>query len=305
MTQPPRPRRLRRSELAVPGTEVAKMAKAAASQADLVFLDLEDAVAPNAKALARERVVQALNGLDWGRKTRCVRINDVETEHAWQDLVHIVEGAGRNLDVVMVPKVRAPRDVHFVETLLNQLELKLKLERPIGIEVLIEEVQGLVNVEQIACCSPRLEALILGMGDLSASQGIDQRAIWNPHSYPGDLWYYPRSKVVVAARAAGIDAVDGPFADFGKPEGFQEEARRGALLGFAGKWAIHPSQVEPANAAFTPREADVRRAREITAAYAKALAEGVGAIAIDGVLIDVATVRAQAEILRKAELMRL
>lgn len=299
------PRRLRRSELAVPGSNASMMVKAAAGNADLVFLDLEDAVAPNAKARARSQVADALNGLDWGRKTRCVRINDVETEHAFQDIVYIMEHAGANLDVVMVPKVRAPRDVHFVETLLNQLEMKLKLGRRIGIEVLIEEVQGLINVEQIASCSPRLEALILGMGDYSASQGIDQRAIWDPYGYPGDLWYYQRSKVVIAARAAGIDAIDGPFADFKNTAGYAEEARRGALLGFVGKWAIHPSQIDPANAAHTPPLADIERARAMTAAYARALEQGVGAIAIDGVLIDVATVRAQANILQRAELMGL
>lgn len=299
------PRRLRRAELAVPGSNEAMMAKAVAGAADLVFLDLEDAVAPNAKASARGKVVDALLHLDWGRKTRCVRINDVETEYAYQDIIDVVEGAGQVLDVIMIPKVRSARDVHFVETLLNQLERKLKLPRRIGIEVLIEEVQGLINVEEIARASPRMEAIILGVGDFSASQGIDQRAVWNPYAYPGDLWHYPRYKVIVAARAAGIDAIDGPFADFKNTQGYDEEARRGAIMGFDGKWAIHPCQVAPAIAAFTPPQADIDRARAMTAAYDKALRDGVGAIAMDGVVVDVATVRAQANVLKRAALMGL
>jgi citrate lyase subunit beta/citryl-CoA lyase len=203
----PPSKRLRRSELAVPGSSEKMMAKGAASAADFVFLDLEDAVAPSAKAEARGKVVTALNTLDWGKKTRCVRINDVETEYCYNDIIEVVEGARENLDVIMIPKVRHPRDLHFVETLLNQLELKLKLKKRIGLEVLIEEVEGLINVEQIARCSPRLEALILGMGDYSASQGMDQKEIWGSKDYPGDLWHYPRYKVVIAARAAGMRCV--------------------------------------------------------------------------------------------------
>ncbi len=299
------PQRLRRAELAVPGSNESMMAKAAAGAADLVFLDLEDAVAPNAKAQARTKVVNALNQLNWGRKSRCVRINDVQTEHAYQDIIEVMEGAARNLDLIMIPKVRSARDVHFVDTLLSQLERKLKLDKRIGIEVLIEEAEGLINVEEIARSSPRVEALILGLGDFSASIGVDQRAVWNPYAYPGDLWHYPRYKVLVAARAAGIDAVDGPFADFKNTQGYDEEARRGSIMGFVGKWAIHPCQVAPAIAAFTPPQADIDKARAMAAAYDKALAQGVGAIAIDGVLVDVATVRAQANVLQRAALMGL
>jgi len=299
----PPSKRLRRSELAVPGSSEKMMAKGAASAADFVFLDLEDAVAPSAKAEARGKVVTALNTLDWGKKTRCVRINDVETEYCYNDIIEVVEGARENLDVIMIPKVRHPRDLHFVETLLNQLELKLKLKKRIGLEVLIEEVEGLINVEQIARCSPRLEALILGMGDYSASQGMDQKEIWGSKDYPGDLWHYPRYKVVIAARAAGIDAIDGPFADFRNAAGYEIEARRGAIMGFVGKWAIHPSQIEPANKAHTPLQADVDKARAMAAAYAKALEQGLGSIALDGSLVDVATVRAQSGILHRADLI--
>ena len=290
------PKRLRRSELAVPGSSEKMMTKAAASAADMVFLDLEDAVAPSAKADARGKIVTALNTLDWGKKVRCVRINDVDTEYCYEDIIQVVEGAGANIDVIMIPKVRSPREVHFVETLLNQMELKLKLKRRIGLEVLIEEVEGMINVEEIARSSPRLEALILGMGDYSASQGMDQNEVWGSKDYP-------RHKVVIAARAAGIDAIDGPFADFRNIETYKLEARRGAIMGFVGKWAIHPSQIEFANAAHSPLQANVDKARAMATAYAQALARGEGAVAIDGSLVDVATVRAQAGILARADLI--
>ena len=297
------PKRLRRSELAVPGSSEKMMTKAAASAADMVFLDLEDAVAPSAKDDARGKIVTALNTLDWGKKVRCVRINDVDTEYCYEDIIQVVEGAGANIDVIMIPKVRSPREVHFVETLLNQMELKLKLKRRIGLEVLIEEVEGMINVEEIARSSPRLEALILGMGDYSASQGMDQNEVWGSKDYPGDLWHYQRHKVVIAARAAGIDAIDGPFADFRNIETYKLEARRGAIMGFVGKWAIHPSQIEFANAAHSPLQANVDKARAMATAYAQALARGEGAVAIDGSLVDVATVRAQAGILARADLI--
>jgi len=302
MTTKPK-KRLRRSELAVPGSNERMMTKAAASNADLVFLDLEDAVAPKSKADARNKVVDALKNLDWGKKTRCVRINDVETEYAYEDIIQVVEQAGQFIDVLMIPKVRDTRDVHFVETLLNQMEKKLKIERPIGLEVLIEECEGMINVERIARCSPRLEALIFGMGDYSASQGLDQHAVWAQDKYPGDLWHYPRYKLVIAARAAGIDAIDGPFADYRDTTIYAEEARRGALLGCVGKWAIHPSQIDFANAAFTPPRADVDKARKIRDAYNLALARGEGAIDMDGTFVDVATVRAWSNTLERADLI--
>src|SRR5882757_6672072 len=219
--------------------------KAAASAADHVFCDLEDAVAPAAKVEARTKVCWALNNLDWGKKTRCVRMNDVTTEWCHGDLIEVVEKAGANLDTIMLTKPYSAADVIFVDRMLNQLEKKLKLERKIGIEVLIEEVQALQNVEAIATCSDRVESLIFGLGDYSASQGIDLEQIISGH-YPGDLFHYARFRIAMAARAAGIDAIDGPYGDLKNEEGYREEARRARALGMVGKWAIHPAQIVPA-----------------------------------------------------------
>jgi citrate lyase subunit beta / citryl-CoA lyase len=209
-----RPKRLRRCQLSVPGSSEKMMAKGAASSADHVFLDLEDAVAPNAKVGARAKVVDALKSLDWGRKTRCVRINDLETQYAYEDIVTVVEGAGAHLDTILIPKVKSGFDVRWVDTLLSQMERKLGLNRKIGLEVLIEEVEGILNIADIAKSTPRLEAMVFGMGDYSASQGINIKHVNGQGNYPGDIWHYPRYQLVVAARANGLDPIDGPFADF-------------------------------------------------------------------------------------------
>ena len=205
-----KPKRLRRVQLAVPGSSEKMMAKAAASAADHVFLDLEDAVAPKEKIGARAKVITALRTLDWGKKTRCVRINDLLTPYAHDDIIDVVEQAGEYLDVIMVPKVLCASDVLFVDTLLLQLEKKLDLKRHIGIEVLIEETQGMVNVESIARSTPRLEAIIFGMGDYSASQGIDFLQAVVEGSYPGDIWHYGRFRMAMAASAATIASAPSP-----------------------------------------------------------------------------------------------
>ncbi|HET9690785.1 MAG TPA: CoA ester lyase [Acidimicrobiales bacterium] len=288
MTSP----RLRRSELSTPGTNPKMMAKAAASDADLVFLDLEDSVAPNEKAGARSAVADALRSLDWGAKTRAVRINGVQTPWAHADLIEIVTRAGANVDVVIVPKVKAPRDVWFVDTLLDQLEAALGLSRRIGIEVLIEETEALARVEEIAACSPRLEALILGVGDLSASQGIRTGHIGEAGDrYPGDMWHYARNRMIVAARANGLDAIDGPYANFRNPDGYRREAGWAATLGCVGKWAIHPTQIDVANEVFAPTREEVDRAREAVDAVRAAEAAGAGAASLNGMMIDAATAR--------------
>ena len=299
-----KPRRLRRVQLSTPGSSAKMMAKAAASAADHVFLDLEDAVAPSAKVEARGKIVTALKTLNWGKKTRCVRINDLSTKYAYEDIITVVEGAGEHLDTIMVPKVLSASDVHFAATLLNQIEQKLGLKRRIGIEVLIEEVQALQNVEKICNAHPRLECVIFGMGDYSASQGIDIRSIGSQSSYPGDIWHYPRFRMTMAARAAGIDPVDGPYANFANPEVFREECRRANILGCVGKWAIHPSQIDIALDVFTPKRDEVDRARKLAAAYAKAEAEGLGAVNVDGVMVDVASIRIlRSTVLSKADLI--
>ena len=203
----------------------------------------------------------------------------------------------------MVPKVTSAADVQFVAILLGQIEARYGLTRPIGIEVLIEEMDGLENVGAIARAHPRLEALILGMGDLSAAQGMDPSVLGAACSYPGDVWHHARGLVVVAARAAGLDPIDGPFPNFGDTEGYREHCRRAAILGFTGKWAIHPSQIDPALEAFSPTTAAVHQARAITGAYETAIQSGSGTATLDGMMIDAASVRMVAGTLRLAELI--
>lgn len=297
-----KPKRARRSQLSVPGSSEKMLQKAAGSAADHVFCDLEDAVAPSAKVEARSKISWALNNLDWGRKTRCVRINDVTTEWCHGDIIEIVEKAGANLDTIMLTKPYSAADVIFLDRMLNQLEKKLKLERKIGIEVLIEEVQALQNVEAIATCSERMECLIFGMGDYSGSQGIDIVNIGGTADYPGDIFHFARFRITMAARAAKIDAVDGPFGDFKDEAGFREEARRARSLGMVGKWAIHPAQIAPALEIFSPTPEAVAKARNMAAAYREAEAKGLGAVQIDGVMIDVAVLRLVKNTLDQADL---
>jgi citrate lyase subunit beta/citryl-CoA lyase len=279
------------------------LTKGAASLADHVFCDLEDAVAPNAKIEARDKIVWALNNLDWGKKTRCVRINDVTTEWCHGDIITIVEKAGENLDTIMLTKPYSAADVIFLDRMLVQLEKKLKMARRIGIEVLIEEVQALQHVEEIAGSTDRLEALIFGMGDYSGSQGIDTREIGGTGGYPGDIFHYARFRITMAARSVGIDAVDGPYGNFKDEVGYRAEAERARALGMVGKWAIHPAQIVPALDVFSPSADDVARARKMEAAYRDAEAKGLGAVQVDGVMIDVAVLRLVRNTLSKADLI--
>jgi len=293
-----KPKRARRSQLSVPGSNDKMLQKAAASAADHVFCDLEDAVAPNAKVEARSKTIWALNNLDWGKKTRCVRINDVTTEWCHGDLIEVVEKAGNSVDTIMLTKPYTAADVIFVDRMLTQLEKKLRLQRRIGIEVLIEEVQALQNVEAISTCSDRVECLVFGMGDYSASQGID---IFGAQ-YPGDIFHYARFRITMAARAAGIDAVDGPFGDFKDDAGYRAEAQRARSLGMVGKWAIHPAQIAPALEVFSPTADAVANARRVEKAMREAMARGLGAVEIDGMMMDVAVLRLLRNVLDKADL---
>lgn len=297
-----RVRRARRCQLSVPGSNEAMLKKGAASDADHVFCDLEDAVAPSAKVEAREKIVWALNNLDWGKKTRCVRINDVNTEWCHGDIITVVEKAGNNLDTIMLTKPCSAADVVFLDRMLLQLEKKLKLDRCIGIEVLIEEVRALQNVEDISRCSDRLECLIFGMGDYSGSQGIDTREIGGNGGYPGDIFHFARFRITMAARAQGIDAVDGPYSNFKNDEGYRVEANKARALGMVGKWAIHPSQIGSAQAVFSPKAEDIARARKMATAYREAEAKGLGAAQVDGVMIDLAVLRLVQNTLDKADL---
>jgi citrate lyase subunit beta / citryl-CoA lyase len=299
-----RPKRLRRCQLSVPGSSEKMMTKAADLDLDHVFLDLEDAVAPSAKASARGMIVDAINNLDWKPKTLCVRINDVETQYCHDDIIEVVTGAGAKLDTIMLTKAKSASDVMFVHLLLDQLEQKLGLENRIGIECLIEEVEGMMNVDEIAACSDRLECLIFGMGDYSASQGMNLKSVGGDSpSYPPDIWHYPRYKLTIACRANSIDPVDGPYADFRNSDAFRTECDRSNVLGMVGKWAIHPAQIEIAQDAFSPSQKAVDAARKQRDAYAEALTQGLGAINVDGVMVDAASVRILQNVIDKAEMI--
>jgi citrate lyase subunit beta/citryl-CoA lyase len=275
-------------------------AKAPASGADLVFLDLEDACAPAVKEAARQVAVEALTGQDWGHTLRAVRVNGLDTPWCHDDIIEIVTGARDALDVIIVPKVRTARDVWWVDVLLTQLERKLRIARPIALEVLIEEAEGLDNAGQIARASSRLEALIFGAGDMSVSLRARVDGNFDPVGpYPGDFWHFARVKVLTAARAAGIAAIDAPYPAYQDPEGYRESATHAALLGFDGKWAIHPNQVTIANQVFAPTSQEIAAAEEIIALYQDAEAAGTGAIGHDGRLVDAAHVKLAATILAR------
>ncbi|WP_306320092.1 MULTISPECIES: CoA ester lyase [unclassified Streptomyces] len=300
-THPPA-HRPRRSELATPASSERMCARAPSAGADLVFLDLEDACAPSVKESARAIAVKALTGQDWGSTLRAVRINGLDTPWCHDDLIEVVTGARDALDVVIVPKVRTARDVWWVDVLLTQLERKLGLgEHRIALEVLIEDAEGLANALPIAQSSPRLAALIFGAGDLSVSLRARVDGNFDPLGpYPGDFWHHARAQVLTAARAAGIAAIDAPFPAYGEPEAYRTSARHAALLGFDGKWAIHPTQVPLANAVFTPTKDEVSAAEDVIARYRAAEAEGTGAIGHDGRLIDAAHVQLATIVLDRA-----
>jgi citrate lyase subunit beta / citryl-CoA lyase len=299
-----RPQRLRRSELSTPATGEKMIAKAAASDADLVFLDLEDSVAPAAKEGARALVVSGLTQLDWGTKVRAYRVNGVHTPWCHGDLIEVVSGARAAVDVVIVPKVKSPRDVWFVDDLLTQLERRLDLPvGGIGLELLIEEAEALSDVEAIARCSPRVEALILGVGDLSASLGMRLGHIGGEQApYPGDVWHYARNRLIAAARGAGLDPIDGPFANFADPDGYGRECAWSATLGAVGKWCIHPGQIPIANDIYAPTAKEIERAQRVVAAVREAEERGDGAARVGGIMVDAATTRIFQGVLDRAHL---
>ncbi len=296
--------RARRSELATPASNERMCAKAPNSGADLVFLDLEDACAPKVKESARAIAVNALVNQDWGRVVRAVRVNGLETPWCYGDVVDVVTGARDALDVIIVPKARTARDVWWFDVLLTQLETKLGLTKRIGLEVLIEEAEGLSNAAEIARSSDRLEAIIFGAGDLSASLHARVDGNFDPvGDYPGDFWHHARVQILAAARAAGIDAIDAPYPAYEDPEGYRRSAGHASLLGYDGKWAIHPSQIPIANAVFAPTDQEIRDAEESIAIYRASEAEGVGAIGREGRLVDAAHMRLAANVLHKAALV--
>jgi malyl-CoA/(S)-citramalyl-CoA lyase len=285
------------------------------------MLDLEDAVAPDDKPAARENVVAALRELDWGSATMVVRINGLDTHYCYRDIVDVVEQSGRWLDTVLVPKASCAGDIHLVATLLEQIEAAMGIEKPIGISALIETAPGMFNLDEIAAaCPERMEALIFGVADYAASiqsqaasiggsdpnyamitdpseGGGDRELHW------GDQWHYPLSRIAVACRANGLRPIDGPFGDFNDPDGYLVAARRASVLGFEGKWCIHPSQIQLANDVFSPDDRLVDRTRRIVAAMEEAAANGSGAVSLDGRLIDAASLRMAEHLLTKLELI--
>ncbi|MFZ9256480.1 MAG: HpcH/HpaI aldolase/citrate lyase family protein [Burkholderiaceae bacterium] len=308
--------RLHRSELAVPGSNPGMFEKAAKSAADIVFLDVEDAVAPDDKAQARKNIIQGLNDIDWGNKTMMVRINGLDTHYMYRDVVDIVEACPR-LDMILIPKVGTPADVYAIDMMVTQIEAAMGRSKRIGFEVLIETALGMANVEAIAQSSKRLEAMSFGVADYAAStrarttviggvnkdSGVltDRDADGNREYFWTDPWHAAQTRMMVACRAYGLRPIDGPFGDFSDTDGYLAAANRAAVLGYEGKWAIHPSQVELANQVYTPSKAEVTRARRIMQAMDEAAKAGKGAVSLDGRMIDIASIRMAEALLAKAD----
>lgn len=310
--------RLHRSELCVPGSSLRMLEHAPAADADYVMLDLEDAVAPDDKDQARANVIAALMEQDWGQASISLRINGLDTKYCYRDIVDVIEQAGSKLDTVLIPKTSSAADVHLVDTLLTQIEDAMGFDSRRGITVLIETAKGMHNVEAIAAaCPARMEAIVFGVADYSASLQSHVAKIGGAEEWYstltdpdhagcrelhwGDQWHYPLSRIAVACRANDLRPIDGPYGDYNDPEGFVVAARRAAILGFEGKWAIHPSQIDLANEVFTPSERLAERTRRIVAAMKAAARDGRGAVSLDGRLIDAASLRQAEHVLAKIE----
>ncbi|MGH8647540.1 MAG: HpcH/HpaI aldolase/citrate lyase family protein [Gammaproteobacteria bacterium] len=301
---PPKRTRLQRSELAVPGSNPGMMEKAAGNEADYVFLDCEDAVAPADKEQARKNIIEALNAIDWRAKgkTVSIRINGLDTHYMYRDVVDVVEQAGPHLDTILIPKVGVPSDVYVVDCLVTQIEQAKGIAHRIGLEALIETALGMANVEAIAQSSPRLEALHFGVADYAASCRARTVNIGGLHpDYPGDQWHGSLQRMLVACRAYGLRAIDGPFGDFNDPEGYKAGARRVATMGYEGKWAIHPSQIPLANEVMSPPQAEVTRAQRVLEALEEAAKASRGAAQLDGKMIDAASARMAENVVRQAQ----
>jgi malyl-CoA/(S)-citramalyl-CoA lyase len=307
--------RLHRSELAVPGSSPSLFEKSAKSKADIVFLDLEDAVSPSDKEQARCNIIAALNDVEWGTKTMMVRINGLDTHYMYRDVVDVVEACPR-LDMILIPKVGVAADIYAIDMLVTQIETAKRRTKRIGFEALIETALGMANVEAIAKSSPRLEAMSFGVADYAASTrarttviggvnpdyGVlaDKDAEGGRSYFWSDQWHAAQTRMLVACRAYGLRPIDGPFGDFSDRDGYLAAAKRAAVLGYEGKWAIHPSQIELANQVFTPSKAEVTKAQRILDAMDQAAKEGKGAVSLDGRLIDIASIRMAEALLNKA-----
>ena len=304
--------RLNRSQLFVPGVRPQLFEKAAASDADVICLDLEDSVAPADKPKARANIIEGLKTVNFGTKSISVRINGLDTAWCYRDVIDIVEQAGERLDLIMIPKVGVAADVYAIDMLISQAEMAVGRAKKIKLEVIIESVLGLNNIEAIAGSSKRLESLHFGSADYAASAGMRTTNIGGPNkdyvvltdksasgardTHWSDLWHYVTVRMVAAARAHGLRPIDGPFGDYSDAEGFLAQARRSAVLGCEGKWAIHPSQVSLANDIFTPPADEVAAAEAILKAMQEGAEKGMGAVSLNGKLIDLASIR-QAEVI--------
>lgn len=287
--------RLRRSVLSVPGSSEKMIRKAMGLPADEIMLDLEDSVALEEKTGARLNIIRALHESDWKGRVRAYRINGLDTGLAYGDIIEVVEQAADNIDTIIIPKLEKAAEVQFVDLLLSQIETKLGLNRTIGLEASIETALGMSNVKEIAFASPRLESLVFGIADYSASLTMPSSGTSGhgdaEEGYPGHRWSFPLSRMVMAAKAAGLAAIDAPYGDFKDQAGLERACRAAASLGYDGKWAIHPAQLEIINEVFTPSANDISRAGRIMRAYEEAKARGEGATAMDGKMVDAASIR--------------
>ena len=304
--QPAPPARPNRSQLFGPGSRPAIFEKMAASDADVINLDLEDSVAPDDKPAARKNIIEAIGDIDWGTKTLSVRINGLDTPFWYRDVVGLLEQSSDRIDQIMIPKVGCAGDLYAVDALVTAIEAAMNRAKPIAFEVIIESAAGIAHVEDIAAASPRLQAMSLGAADFAASMGMQTTGIGGTQEnyymlrdgerHWSDPWHWAQAAIVAACRTHGVLPVDGPFGDFSDDEGFRAQARRSATLGMVGKWAIHPKQVALANEVFTPSQEALAEAREILAAMEKAKAEGSGATVYKGRLVDIASIK-QAEVI--------
>src|SRR6266545_7127635 len=283
--------RPRRSCLSVPGSSPKMLSKAPGLPADEVFMDLEDSVAPGAKEEARANIVQAVKESDWTGKTVVVRVNGVYTKWFYRDVIEVAENAGQFIDCLMIPKVEHASDVTFVAELLRQIEETIGLDEPIGLEVQIETATGLKNIHEIAHASDRAETLIFGPADMSASLGLPTVTAGLPMpGYPGDHWHFILSRILVAARNAGLQAIDGPYLVIKDLEGFREMALRARALGYDGKWALHPAQIDVLNEVFTPSQEEFEKAEAVLEAYRHATdVQLTGAVMFGTEMIDEAS----------------
>lgn len=274
------------------------LAKAASLDSDQIFMDLEDAVAPSQKELARHQAVEALRSHDYGQKTCTVRVNEVKSKYVVRDVIDLVTEGGPQLDCLMIPKVEGADHLHFIDHLLDCLERETPRERPVGLEVLIENAGGAIAVAEIVTASPRLEALIFGVGDYQVSMGSPrfELGVTDP-DFPGVQWHWTMSSVVNHARAHAVQAIDGPYVALADEEGYLDSARRGKAMGFVGKWCVHPSQIALAHRAYAPTEGDLARAQAVLDTYSRALDLGIGAAVFEGLMIDEASRKLAARII--------